>query len=150
MRVTLVTSVAIAIVGCSGPAPTPPTVTGTLLCQPAVQVLGANPDLPADDAATAALQREVIVQVTGESFVHRVAVAGRFDEPALARAVSARPVRGSRLVEVGVALPDRGLATRVCDAILDHYVTERGGDRDLLGTHHDDVTILDHCGPPRR
>jgi hypothetical protein len=143
--------VAIATVGCDGhESPTPPAVTGTLLCQPAMPLLSADAPLPDAAAATATLQREVVAQVTRAAFLHRVAVDGRFDEAVITRAVSARPVKDSRLVEVGVALPDRALATRVCDAILDHYLVERLGGGDMMVLPRHDVAIGDRCRPPRR
>jgi hypothetical protein len=148
MRAWFVSSVAFASVGCKAREPSPPpSVIGTLLCEPHTpHLLGANGTLPDEIEDTKALQREVIARVTSEAFVHRVAIDEGFDEAATARAVSARPIKDSRLVEIGVAIPDRVLATRVCDAILDHYVIERrGGSGDPLLMPEDDVILLDHC-----
>jgi hypothetical protein len=136
-------SAAIAIISCGGRDATPRPATGTLLCEPRIAVMGANPaELPDEAALVEALQREVIAQVTDEAFVRRVAVDVGGDEVAIARALSARPVKDSRIVEIDVALPDRLRARRVCDAILDRYTAER------RAASHDDVQVLDQCRPP--
>ena len=139
----------IVIVAACGDTPARPTVTGTLICQPQTAVLGVNGAVPDDQATTVALEQQVVEQITSERFLFRVAAEEHVEQATLAHAVTARPVKDSRLVEIGVALPDRAVAQRVCNAILDDYMVARMTGDDRLAAPHEDVRIVDHCAPPR-
>src|SRR5688572_16565701 len=132
MRIALVSSLMLAtIAACNRAAPPPPApppmVTGTLVCEPPMRVLGSTTDLPDTRAASEALAREIVARVHDEMFLNGVADDVHADAGEILHAVTARAVKDSRLVEVGVSLPDRALAMRVCNAILDHVVAERIG-----------------------
>lgn len=108
------------LLGCGSDehAPPPPHVFGTLIVEANLSlVLGRIPDEPAE---TAALQRQAVEHLRDRAFLRRIADDQHLD-PAVMRHVSARAVKDSRLVELGVALDDDALAVRVCNAILDRY-----------------------------
>lgn len=130
--------VLLAITGCGNREPRPaPTVTGTVICEPhTYDVLGPHP-APNLDVAVGAKRREVLAALQRPVFVDRVAARLQLAPIVITRAVSIRQVKDSQLIEVGVALPDRPLATRICDAILAR-----------LRWEHPGVRIVDGCAPP--
>jgi hypothetical protein len=125
----------LAIAACGGPDPRP-TATGTFLCEPAISQLLTGAPVSDPEVMAKAEEREAIARFHRPDFLRRVAADTQLDAAVIIHAASIRRVKDSRLVEVGVALPDRVLATRVCDSILAH-----------LRFPHPDVRIVDECAP---
>jgi len=115
-------------------------VTATLICEAEVRALGAGA-VPDGQEATEALQREVARGITEAPLLGRVAAREQIDAGDLSAAVRAREVRDSRLVEIGVALPDVAQATRVCNDLVDLYLAGR-----MKGVLRPaDVRVSDRC-----
>lgn len=138
VQVRLLTGLVALICGCGESSPEP-TVTGTLLCDAHSSLLWGNADDP--EAAQAALEQLVIEGLHGRSFLRRVADREHVDAAELARSLTVRRRKDSRVIEVGVAFADRALALRVCNAILDTCARSHDFTRD--------VRVIDHCSPRR-
>jgi hypothetical protein len=148
MKIVTILMLVAACGGERATPPPPPNALGTLICEPQIDVVATGAADPDRIEATKALEREVADRVTDDAFLRRVALAEHLDATAVAH-VTARPVKDARLVEVAVALPDPGLALRVCNAVLEHYVDERLGGGDPLAPARTDVRILDRCSRSR-
>jgi hypothetical protein len=132
---------------CSGGRATPrPTAVGEMIVDDeSPHVLGASIDAALLDSeeSNAARRHAIAAAMTDRAFLRRFVDESRFTaslgaDPVatLASAVRVRPVGKSRILEVGVALPDRALARTVCNQLIEAFL-ETSGDRGLHG--------LDEC-----